>query len=136
MLWVEGLQHARHSAKPMSVIISFHPQSSLQKQVTISISQFIDFYLCPFKTEQFGAKFISLNQVILTLQSLKWKGKGKYIEIKKDFCTWEDPLGSCSTSIPPWRQKGQGALLLVCVWSPILLHHVALLPLDIDENPG
>ena len=60
------------------------------------------FYLCPFKTEQFGAKFISLNQVILTLQRLKWKGKEKYIEIKKDY-TWEDPLGSCSTSIPPWR---------------------------------
>lgn len=61
------------------------------------------FYLCHFKTEQFGAKFISLNKVILTLQQLKWKGKERYIEIKKDFCTWEDPLGSCSTSIPPWR---------------------------------
>lgn len=38
MLWVEGLQHARHSTKSMSVIISFHPQKSFQKQVTISIS--------------------------------------------------------------------------------------------------
>ena len=42
------------------------------------------FYLCHFKTEQFGAKFISLNKVILTLQWLKWKGKERYIEIKKD----------------------------------------------------
>ena len=32
--------------------------------------------------------------------------------------------------------EGTGSMLLVSVWSPILLHHVALLSLDIDENPG